>query len=308
MALSNPAPPRGARRKAPRDADRRGHQHWLDHGRRWREAVHNAALSSKLVADDTPPIVVLGGPANSYTHYITTPEEYAVQRYEGASTLYGPHTLAAYINLTLAHLPALLSAQDTSASQHAGSHPFGSSAAVGPLPPDNSTRSLSFIPGVINDIPEGGLFSHFGDMLHDVSQAYYNRGETDPARQPRATFAAANPRNNLRLEGTYAAVERLVGGETGIPGVADDGRDDSSLTGEGEEEKWETVLTDADWYLIFRWSRKNELLGTSIAEIHWEVQPETEPGVYRLRYFGDARRAFSDIVPFEGVSGRFKVI
>ena len=31
-----------------------------------------------------------------YTHYITTYEEYQQQRYEGASTLYGPHTLAAY--------------------------------------------------------------------------------------------------------------------------------------------------------------------------------------------------------------------
>ncbi len=31
----------------------------------------------------------------------------AVQRYEGASTLYGPHTLAAYINVTLSFLPYL---------------------------------------------------------------------------------------------------------------------------------------------------------------------------------------------------------
>ena len=31
-----------------------------------------------------------------YTHYITTPEEYNVQRYEAASTIYGPNTLATY--------------------------------------------------------------------------------------------------------------------------------------------------------------------------------------------------------------------
>ena len=75
-------------------------------GRRWREAVYNAAASS-IVSKDTPPIVVLGGPANSYTHYIATEEEYSVQRYEGASTLYGPHTLNAYINATLKYLPFL---------------------------------------------------------------------------------------------------------------------------------------------------------------------------------------------------------
>jgi neutral ceramidase len=40
--------------------------------------------------------IVIAGLSNSYTHYIATYEEYQQQRYEGASTLYGPHTLAAY--------------------------------------------------------------------------------------------------------------------------------------------------------------------------------------------------------------------
>ena len=41
--------------------------------------------------------VVLAGLTNTYASYITTWEEYQVQRYEGAFTLYGPHTLDAYI-------------------------------------------------------------------------------------------------------------------------------------------------------------------------------------------------------------------
>jgi neutral ceramidase len=41
--------------------------------------------------------VVISGYANAYSQYITTPEEYAMQHYEGASTLFGPHTLEAYI-------------------------------------------------------------------------------------------------------------------------------------------------------------------------------------------------------------------
>lgn len=60
-------------------------------GRRWRAAVKDEIDSLGIVsAEDS--WVVLGAPANSYTHYIATPEEYAVQRYEGASTLYGQHT------------------------------------------------------------------------------------------------------------------------------------------------------------------------------------------------------------------------
>ena len=41
--------------------------------------------------------VIITGLANTYTSYVTTPEEYSVQRYEGASTIYGPYTLLAYI-------------------------------------------------------------------------------------------------------------------------------------------------------------------------------------------------------------------
>ena len=41
--------------------------------------------------------VVIAGLSNAYTHYITTFEEYQRQRYEAASTIFGPHTLRAYM-------------------------------------------------------------------------------------------------------------------------------------------------------------------------------------------------------------------
>ena len=46
--------------------------------------------------------VVLAGLTNTYSSYVTTFEEYAVQRYEGASTIFGPHTLDAYIQVSTA--------------------------------------------------------------------------------------------------------------------------------------------------------------------------------------------------------------
>jgi len=47
--------------------------------------------------------VVLAGLTNTYSSYVTTFEEYAVQRYEGASTIFGPHTLDAYIQVSTAY-------------------------------------------------------------------------------------------------------------------------------------------------------------------------------------------------------------
>ena len=108
-------------------------------GRRWRNAIA-AAAPGVLNLDD--PTVVLGGPANSYAHYIATEEEYSVQRYEGASTLYGPNTLEAYINLTLTYLPYLGTNSGTTKLPP---------LPAGPSPPINVNDSLSFITPVVVD-------------------------------------------------------------------------------------------------------------------------------------------------------------
>ena len=59
-----------------------------------RDTIKDAAVSAGAPASSTK--VVLAGLSNIYTHYITTFEEYQGQRYEAASTIYGPHTLRAY--------------------------------------------------------------------------------------------------------------------------------------------------------------------------------------------------------------------
>ncbi|KAI1819557.1 Neutral/alkaline nonlysosomal ceramidase [Xylaria intraflava] len=258
-------------------------------GRRWKKAVSDEAV--RLFAGETKgnpetPVVVLGGPANSYTHYIATEEEYGIQRYEGASTLYGPHTLAAYINVTLSWIPAL-----------------GASSSIqpprGPEPPNNSNRSLSFIPGVILDAPP--FFKKFGDVVEDVKGSY-QKGEPVTVK-----FVGANPRNNLRLEGSYAVVEKFV--DTSSTTRNDDG---SEIVSEEDARQkqgaWKVVRDDGDWHLVFRWRRVSELLGTSEVSITWEtVDPWAEAGMYRLRYFGDAKSLGGTITPFEGVSSAFKL-
>ncbi len=50
---------------------------------------------------------VVSGYSNGYSGYVTTPQEYGAQHYEGASTLYGPNTLDAYIQDLVALAQAL---------------------------------------------------------------------------------------------------------------------------------------------------------------------------------------------------------
>jgi len=59
-------------------------------GRRLRATV------GKALADANVTHTVLAGYANAYSGYVTTPEEYALQDYEGASTHFGKWTLPAY--------------------------------------------------------------------------------------------------------------------------------------------------------------------------------------------------------------------
>ncbi|KAI5860314.1 Neutral/alkaline nonlysosomal ceramidase [Durotheca rogersii] len=273
-------------------------------GRRWKNAVSDeiTALFADELAQSAAPIVVLGGPANTYTHYITTEEEYGIQRYEGASTLYGPHTLAAYINVTLSWLPYLRSSTSSRPPR-------------GPEPPNNSNRSLSFIPSVLHDSPP--LFKKFGKVERDV-EPRYQRGA-----RVTATFVGANPRNDLRLERSYVVVEKLVPDSSGT-GSSGELRKErgrgwaAAAAGEqgGEEEGkgkggslWRVVRDDSDWHLVFRWRRTSELLGTSEVEVTWETEdPWAEPGQYRFRYHGDAKDLAGRVAGFEGVSGEFELV
>ncbi|KAL4880067.1 Neutral/alkaline nonlysosomal ceramidase [Aspergillus karnatakaensis] len=243
-------------------------------GRRWKEAIANAAEEVLSVSD---PLVVLGSPANSYSHYVTTAEEYAVQRYEGASTLYGPNTLAAFINLTLTNLPYL-----SDSAHEEGQYP----PPNGVEPPINTDKSLSFIPSVVYD--GRPLGRTYGAVIKSAGNAQYAPGDVVTA-----TFVGANPRNNLRLEKTFAAVERQT--DTG---------------------NWETVRTDSDYNLVYRWKRTSTILGHSEATLEWEIENDfysigsSRPpvsGTYRFHYYGDAKAINGQIEAFEGVDTPFTV-
>lgn len=229
-------------------------------GRRWRNAISAAAKT--ILPDGTAPIVVLGGPANTYTHYAVTPEEYDIRRYEGSSTLYGKDTLNAYINLTVGAINYL------APTSNAGPAP-------GPSPPDNRAKSVSFVTDVVYDNPPIG--KTMGQVLSQP-KATYARGSVVTA-----IFQGANPRNNLRLEGTYAAVEQ-----------------------QQADGSWKQVRSDFDWYLVYTWKRTDVIWGASTVQIDWETLDNPAPGTYRLRYYGDQKLSGSGkIVAFEGTSNAF---
>lgn len=169
-------------------------------GRRLRNAVKETLTRSGEF--DSNMHIVIAGLTNTYSQYVTTFEEYAIQRYEGASTLFGPHTLSAYIQEFQKLAAALVSGQCVS---------------PGPQPPDLLDKQVSLLPPVVVDLTPIGV--KFGDVSSDVPQNSTFR----PGDVATATFWSGCPRNDLMTEGTFALVELLDRGSNAwLPAYDDD--------------------------------------------------------------------------------------
>ncbi|XP_038060087.1 neutral ceramidase-like isoform X2 [Patiria miniata] len=121
-------------------------------GRRTRDAVQKSLMEHGM-SNDT--VVVLAGLTNTYADYIATYEEYQVQRYEGASTVFGPHTLQGYIN------------QFVKLSEFLAK---GTEAPTGPIPKNLLSKMVSLLPPVVFD--EVPPFQKFGGVAHDAEKSY----------------------------------------------------------------------------------------------------------------------------------------
>ena len=146
-------------------------------GRRMRKAVAEEVILQKMESD---PVVVIAGLANEYADYTTTFEEYQAQRYEGASTVYGPNELEAFIS----QVKRLI--QDMAQ---------GVASQTLPSPPTYLSKQISLQPGVIYDSVAKG--QQFGDVtVQPPATAVV--GEVVSV-----VFCSADPRNDLRTEGAF---------------------------------------------------------------------------------------------------------
>jgi neutral ceramidase len=153
------------------------------------------AVAAVVGADLTD--VLVAGYSNAYIHYVTTPEEYDNQRYEGGSTLFGRWEAPALTQIAVDLATAMRD---------------GKPVEPGPPPPDLSAtlRTARRRP------PDScGNDGEFGAVIAPPS-ARYRAGETVTAG-----FVGANPNNNLHRGSTYLEVQRSVGGDW--VRVADDG-------------------------------------------------------------------------------------
>jgi neutral ceramidase len=140
--------------------------------------------------------VLVAGYSNGYLHYVTTPEEYDVQRYEGGSTLFGRWELPALRQVVAGLAVAMRD---------------GLPMPRGDVPAEvpeyrGSPRTLT------DDVPSG---TAPGDVVLPAQEHYR------PGEQASVQFAAPHPSQDVRRGGTFLEIERQVG--SGWERVADDG-------------------------------------------------------------------------------------
>ena len=198
-------------------------------GRRLRESLANTAAG---LGEDME--VVIAGLSNTYTHYIATYEEYQKQRYEAASTIYGPHTLSAYIQQFNHLLQNMIE---------------GNQLQRGPPPPNLFDDQLSFVPGVVMDNAPPGLT--FGDCIQQPDEA------VEAGTRVSARFISGHLRNNLMLESSFLTVEKQEA-DGGWEVVARDADWETRLVWTrtnvilGESEVTVTWDIPPDWSGVFR--------------------------------------------------------
>jgi neutral ceramidase len=141
--------------------------------------------------------VLVAGYSNAYIHYVTTPEEYEAQRYEGGSTLFGRWEAPALTQVAVELATAMRD---------------GVAVDPGTPPPDLSSDLRVSTRAVADRLVDG---HKFGEVVAGVRRRYR------PGEQVRAVFAGASPNNDLHRGGTFLEVEQEVGGEWRR--IADDG-------------------------------------------------------------------------------------
>jgi neutral ceramidase len=144
--------------------------------------------------------VLVAGYSNGYIHYVTTPEEYDAQQYEGGSTLFGRWELpalqqtAAVLALAMRRGSILLEGNPTADLSHRVKRHYEESKKR----PDAAPPGMSF-----------------GDVVVAPRRTYA------VSQRVTVTFVGAHPDNELHRGGTYLEVQRSEGG--GWVTVRDDG-------------------------------------------------------------------------------------
>jgi len=209
-----------------------------------RDAIKAQLIQDGLVGEDA--VVVIAGLANGYADYTVTYEEFQQQRYEGGSTIFGPHQLNAYIQEFKKLATAM--AHNQTVTSHAAPADFS-----------DTLIDMSKSPST-DHLPSGA--KAFGDVLVDAGDSY-KQGDVVTVE-----FAGANAWNlPFKQNETWCEVLKCLN---------DDCSQSEVIAVDGD---WETRLTVVK-------STVNLVETARTWRIQWYTPTDTAAGTYRIAHYG----------------------
>lgn len=240
-------------------------------GRRLRDTV-------QAVLGEEAKHVMIAGYSNDYAGYITTPEEYAIQQYEGGHTLFGPWTL-----------PAFRQEIDRLTRALASGSPGPSAADAGDLRGTVDSAELG------NEYDEPPVDASFG-VLSLAPDASYVPGDTATVQ-----IWTGHPDNVFTKGKRHFEIERMT---------------DAGWTTVATENDWTTkaswtqssrVIPPYDPLDPFA-APPPPINEAFTVTIDWQIPAEVEPGTYRLVFHGSQKPSETEEpVGFEVESPAFEV-
>lgn len=239
-------------------------------GRRMRETI-------RAELGDTVTEVVIAGYSNDYAGYITTPEEYAAQQYEGGHTLFGPWTLPAF-------------------RQELGrvAEALAEGSAISESEPQVDLRGRVESLPIGNEYDERPATGAFGELTVSPRESYFG-GETVTV-----AFWTGHPDNFPRREAPYFEVQRAAG------------EDWETVATEAD---WETrgrwtqasrVIPPYDPLDPFA-SPPPPINEAFTVTIEWLVPGDALPGTYRVLFHGVEKREQTSARTFTASSPTFVI-
>jgi len=229
--------------------------------------------------------VILTGLANEYSGYITTPEEYDSQQYEGASTQFGRLTFEAYLQI----FGQLADAMAAGLPVPPGTPPL----------PLQAAPQISLVPAVPGDeLPANPILSSGTTVLQTFGTILLEPPPTiSRGTRVHIAYRSGHPRNGFRRNGSYFMIERSVGGS------------------------WVPEAWDAMPETLLYWGRPNvtnppippacpdpNKCYWSQMDVFWDVPLHAPSGTYRIQVFGSWKNGTTGaITPYTGTTRTFTV-
>jgi neutral ceramidase len=224
--------------------------------------------------------VILTGYANEYSGYVTTPEEYDLQHYEGGSTLYGRLTFEAYLQIF---------------GELADAMAAGVPVPTGPPPLDlRLAPQISLVGPVSGDGLEIG--ETFGEVLLQPASTV-TRGAIHPVH---VIFRSGHPRNDFRRNDSYFLIERDAGGRW-VPEAWDAMPETKLFWGR-------PTVCGPDRFKVPIPTNPLPCKDISQIGIHWNVPLHAPAGQYRITHFGKWKNPVTGLLTtYQGTTNTFTV-